>query len=165
MKKKRLAQLLSENCNFVDDFNSSQIPLDAVFVFGRKAPCNTAENLMIQRMKNIHSNNYVTAYVFDEQSTTAGNWRPASTPTTNRLSRVVKQREELIIYPKARFEFVYNGEKDIFLQGQLAICLHVPSRQIIEEKQNLKKGEYQTKQRCFDIDTKLNKTQAVRTIV
>jgi predicted GIY-YIG superfamily endonuclease len=134
-KQQRLAYLLSENCNFVDDFNSVTIPEDAVFIFGRRAPCHAAENLMLDRMKSLHVNNYVIAHANDEQSTTAGNWRVAAAPTTRRLSKIIKRKEELLFYPKARFEFTYNGEKDQFMQGQLALCMQVPSLQSIEDNE------------------------------
>lgn len=135
--RNRFRHLLYENCNFVSSFDDSTIPRDAVFVFGRKSPCNEAETIMIERMKSIHSGDYVVSRAIDEESTTAGNWRPASSPTTKILGRKVKSRHDLTFFPTARYEFTYN-KSGRFSQGQLCLLLDVPTQHQIDTQQSIR---------------------------
>jgi predicted GIY-YIG superfamily endonuclease len=130
IEKKKLADLLDKSCTFVDAFDDLRIPHDAVFVFGRRAPCEEAERIMLNRMRRIH-NDFVVSFSFDEESSIAGNWHPASVPAKTILSRKVKQRSKLSLYPGARYEFAYNI-KNKFSQGQLAILLHVPHQESVQ---------------------------------
>ncbi len=129
--KNRLAQLLRENCRFVADFNDPGIPEDAVYVFGRKAPCREAEKHMLDKMRVLHCNNCIECLATDEESSTGGDWSPASQPTTKRLETKVRRSQLLLFHPKARFEFTDNDTN--FSQGQLALLLTVPDGDTISK--------------------------------
>ena len=131
--KKELRDLIANNCNFVRDFQDEKIPQDAVFVFGRKEPCQAAEDLLLQRMKTVHANTCKIVVSYDEESTTGGNWKLAGEATSKGLTRNMKHRKEVLLYPKARFEFTHVL-KNKFNQGQLALLLEVPSDQHLQEK-------------------------------
>ena len=131
--KDELKDLIGENCHFVGSFRDKRIPKDAVFVFGRKAPCRAAENLLLERMKTVHFGNYRTVLSFDEESTTGGDWQLASEGTSKALDRSIKHRRELLLYPNARFEFTHVL-RNKFNQGQLAILLKVPTEEELMEK-------------------------------
>ena len=73
-------------------------------------------------MRRFHGNACISAQCHDEESTTAGNWGPASSVTSKSLDRRVKQRSLLLFYPNARYEFTHVS-KGQFNQGQLAIML------------------------------------------
>jgi predicted GIY-YIG superfamily endonuclease len=127
-KTQRFRHLLTEHCNFVSSFDDPTLPTDAVFVFGRKAPCEAAEQIMLKRMKFLHEKTFIVVKSIDEESTTAGNWHQASVPTIRKLNQKVKNKQGLVLYPNAHFEFTYN-EKDRFSQGQLGILLTVPTKE------------------------------------
>ena len=135
-EKLELRELIGTNCNFVRSFRDKRIPTDAVFVFGRKEPCQAAENLLLQRMKIVHAGSYKVVTSFDEESTTGGNWKIAGKATCKALNRNTKHRQELVLYPNARFEFTHVL-KNKFNQGQLALLLEVPSDQHLCEKKPL----------------------------
>ena len=135
-KKERFRDLLTKHCTFVPSFDDPRLPADAVFVFGRKAPCDAAEEIMLRRMKTLHTETFVVVQAIDEESTTAGNWRKATIPTIQRLGKRIKRRQGLVLYPKAHFEFTYN-EKYRFNQGQLGILLSVPPRQQLQEHRSI----------------------------
>ncbi len=63
-------QLLEENCTFLDNFDDPRIPNDAVYVFGRKDPCRAAENILLERMRKLHSSVFRIVPSHDEESTT-----------------------------------------------------------------------------------------------
>jgi hypothetical protein len=135
-KKKRFRELLTNHCNFVSSFDDPTLPSDAVFVFGRKGPCEAAEQIMLKRMMSLHKDTFVSVPSIDEESTTAGDWRQATIPTIRRLNKKIKQKKDLILYPNAHFEFTYN-EKNSFNQGQLGILLTVPTQQHLNERLSL----------------------------
>ena len=130
------AKLLENNCLFVKTFDDPLIPNDAVFVFGRKEPCRAAEAILMERMKRLYPNEYQLINCHDEESTTGGNWHDASEGTRLRLDRNIKQRRQLVLYPRARFEFTHVV-KNKFNQGQLALLLDVPPDEIINNQRAL----------------------------
>jgi predicted GIY-YIG superfamily endonuclease len=130
--KKRLSELLTQHCIFVPDFHDPSIPEEAVFVFGRKAPCREAENLMLNRMRILHAGSIMESLATDEESTTGGDWRGASNPTSKRLNSTLRRSSLLLLYPNARFEFT-NNEKH-FNQGQLALLIDVPDDNTISNQ-------------------------------
>jgi predicted GIY-YIG superfamily endonuclease len=134
--QKLFTTLLENNCIFVDSFEDPKIPNDAVFVFGRKEPCRAAEAILLERMKSLYSGQYRLVDCHDEESTTGGNWHDASEGTKRRLDRIIKQRREVVLYPRARFEFTHVV-KNKFNQGQLALLLQVPSDDHIRNKHPL----------------------------
>jgi hypothetical protein len=109
------------------------LPADAVFIFGHKAPCEAAEKIMLKRVMSLHRKTFLVVQSIDEESTTAGDWRQASVPTIRRLSKRVKTKQNLGLYPNAHFEFTHN-EKDRFNQGQLGILLAVPTKEYLQEQ-------------------------------
>jgi predicted GIY-YIG superfamily endonuclease len=135
-KTQRFRSLLTANCNFVPSFDDPSLPADAVFIFGRKAPCEAAEQIMLKRMMSYHNKTFIVVKSIDEESTTAGDWRCAAIPTITRLGKKVKTKQSLILYPKAHFEFTYN-EKNKFNQGQLGILLTVPTKQHLEDQRSI----------------------------
>jgi predicted GIY-YIG superfamily endonuclease len=119
----RFRHLVSTHCNFVDSLDHPSIPKDAVYVFGRKAPCEQAEELLLNRIRRSCTQVFLSNS-YDEESTTAGNWKQATQPVTKSLSKRLKRRKQLPIFHHGRYEFTYN-EPGKFQQGQLAIILDV----------------------------------------
>lgn len=112
---------IKENCKFVSSFEDPRIPEDAIFVFGRKKPCNVVEDSILRRIRNSGAQ-VVCVESFDEESSIAGNWKIASSPATTELSKRIKEKRELYLFEKGRYEFTYNLNGS-FQQGQLAILL------------------------------------------
>jgi predicted GIY-YIG superfamily endonuclease len=127
--KARFSILVREHFTFVNSFDDPKIPTDAVFVFGRKKPCEIAEQLMLKRIQS-QGRTILISQSMDEESTTAGNWRNASQSTKKSLSKSIKQRQDLGLYLYGRYEFTHN-EKNKFSQGQLGILLDMPSKESI----------------------------------
>lgn len=125
----RFVQLLTDNCTFVDSFDSPLIPSDAVYVFGRKAPCRKVEELIIRNLVKSGTTTLITSQSHDEESTTAGNWNKASLLIQKLLSNKLKMKKELPLFAKGRYEFTHNHQ-DKFRQGQLALLLDVDSDRI-----------------------------------
>lgn len=124
--KLRFEALLTTHCHFLDNFHDPRLPEDAIFVFGKKAPCREAEDIMLDRMKILYPRDHLFSKSIDQESSTAGNWKPASIPTQNSLNNRLKRKQQLMFYPKAKYEFTYNDEKLGFMQGQLAYLLDLP---------------------------------------
>jgi hypothetical protein len=132
-KKNRFAAILRDHGMFLQNWEDPTIPEDAVFVFSRKEPCAAAELVMIDLMKRRYEGIYRTVDCHDEESTTGGNWHHASEATSRRLDRKIKQRRQIVLYPKAKFEFTQISPGN-FNQGQLALLVDVPSDEDIERK-------------------------------
>ena len=132
-KKEEFKKLIRENCKFVDAIDSPDLPEDGIFVFGRKSPCRKAEELMLKRVKEKNGENLVLSRCLDEESSLAGNWKPASIPVIRALSRKVKRKEELYLFRKGRYEFTYNL-RGAFQQGQLAILLDFDEEDVLRKR-------------------------------
>lgn len=145
--KLRLAALLREHCVFVENFDDPRIPEDAVYVFGRKAPCREAEKMMIHKMRSLYGEACIDCVATDEESATGGDWRPASAPTKQRLATKEKRSSTLLFHPKARFEFTDN-EKN-FNQGQLALLLDVPDPDVVSTRRPLELWRGPTGEKSF----------------
>ena len=122
--KQEFKELIMENCNFVPSFDSPEIPDDAIYIFGRKAPCQKIEELLIKRMQAKDPHGLVLSISQDEESSVAGNWKVASLPVSQQLSRILKEKRELYLFKNGRYEFTHN-KIGSFQQGQLAILLEV----------------------------------------
>jgi predicted GIY-YIG superfamily endonuclease len=131
--EQRFKELLVNNCNFVSDFEDSRIPKDCVFVFGRKAPCQKAEEVLLRKLRDSRDSKVVMSPSFDEESTTAGNWKQASSPAQALICRKFKRKKQLPLFEKGRYEFTYNLQGK-FQQGQLAILLSVDENAIRNRK-------------------------------
>ena len=134
-KKSEFKTIIKEKCNFVSSLNDSRIPEDAVFVFGRKAPCKTVEESIIQRIRNSGAR-VLCSESFDEESSFAGNWKEATSPSSKQLSQKVKEKKQLYLFEKGRYEFTYNLHGR-FQQGQLALLLELDN-EAIRQKNELK---------------------------
>jgi hypothetical protein len=74
---------------------------------------------------------------FDEESTTAGNWKQASSPAEALISRKFKRKKQLPLFEKGRYEFTYNLQGK-FQQGQLGMLLYLLTKMPFEiENQSL----------------------------
>lgn len=132
-EEKEFQTLITDNCNFVNDFHDPMIPKDAIYVFGRKAPCQYVEKIVLQHIEETTPLGYIISKAYDEESSTAGNWKHASDPVQKRLNRNIKEKDILPIFEKGRYEFTYN-EKGRFQQGQLAVVLTVNKEAVIEQQ-------------------------------
>src|SRR5210317_402134 len=88
-KKEEFKMLIKQNCNFVSSLNDERIPDDAIFVFGRKSPCKSVEESILQRIKNSGAR-VVKSDAKNEESSYAGNWKVASAPASAQISKNVK---------------------------------------------------------------------------
>ena len=131
-KRQEFRNLLKANCNFVQSFDDPAIPRDAIFVFGRKAPCQKIEDLIVRKMRQSNAT-VIMAEAYDEESSTAGNWRGASPAASRMLSQKVKTKKELFLFERGRYEFTYNLRGQ-FQQGQLAILLSIDRQDVEKEK-------------------------------
>jgi predicted GIY-YIG superfamily endonuclease len=131
--EQRFKQLLVSNCNFVSDFEDSRIPNDCVFVFGRKAPCQKAEEVLLRKLRDSPDTKVVMSPSFDEESTTAGNWKQASSPVQALICRKFKRKKQLPLFERGRYEFTYNLQGK-FQQGQLGMLLSVDEDAIRNRK-------------------------------
>lgn len=126
-------KLIKTKFNFVPSFEDDSIPTDAIYVFGRKAPCKKIEELVIKKMKAIPGIKQVVSLAIDEESSKAGNWKPASDPAVKELSKKVKPQQELYLYENGRYEFTYNDPSGSFQQGQLAILLNLDEEAVMKK--------------------------------
>jgi hypothetical protein len=131
-KLNRFCQLLTCTCSFIDDVNDSRIPNSAVFVYGKREPCRTAEHTVIEKMKRCHGSNVRCSESMDEESTTTGDWMPASATSRNILNAKVKEPEHLYFYPKGRYECTFNHPKSKFSNSQLAMLFELPVQQSLD---------------------------------
>ncbi|CAJ1966419.1 unnamed protein product [Cylindrotheca closterium] len=128
-------EIVTKNCNFVSTFDDAQIPEDGIYVFGRRAPCESIENVLVKRMENEPTITLVMSPSEDEESSVAGNWKIASSPVAQELSRKLKQKKKLYLYKKGRYEFTHNLHGS-YQQGQLAILLDIDEGDV-DAKRNI----------------------------
>ena len=125
--------LVSQHCSFVESFDGSSIPQDAVFVFGRKAPCRKIEETILGKLQRESQGSVIFSQSCDEESTTASDWKSAGIAVSNKLSQKTKWQRNLSLFNKGRYEFIYNS-KGRFQQGQLALLLEVDRNAIVEKR-------------------------------
>ena len=89
-------QILISMCNFVHSFRDPSVPKNATYVFGKKEPGQALLREIVRDIKQNHTHRVVIAE--DEQSTRESSWTPATSHTTRRLNRSVKEPQELLLY-------------------------------------------------------------------
>jgi predicted GIY-YIG superfamily endonuclease len=124
--------LLIENCTFVADENSDEIPSEAMFVYGRRAPVKLAKNKAVEKLRESHHGNYSSRLSMDEECTTDGNWMTASATTVQQIDRKAKEPTSLYFFKKGLYETTFN-HKGKFSQSQLAILFDVPFQADLNE--------------------------------
>jgi hypothetical protein len=78
----------------------------------------------MDRMKCLYPGEYRQINCHDKESTTGGNWHDASEGTRLRLDRNIKQRRQLVLYPRASFEFTHVVKKKLIKGNLLCSWMH-----------------------------------------
>ena len=123
--KNEFRSLIARHCTFVSSFDDPAIPDGAIFLFGRKEPGKEQQARKMAQLR-AHGGIPVRA-ALDQETTTEGNWTPASTATKKRLDNKVREVRELYFFAGAAFEFTYI-KKNCFSTSQLALLMDAPSQ-------------------------------------
>jgi len=133
-KIKEFKQLVMTVMTHVDSFDDPVITPCMLRLFGKKDAIKAEEERMILSMENKYraTGQFLVSQADDWESKTTGNWGNASSVTSKRLSREVKEPEKLAFWPGAAYEVTFNG--DTVSQSQLCILDEMPSQTIIDNK-------------------------------
>jgi hypothetical protein len=58
-------------------------------------------------------------------------WIQASKVSSQAIDQKAREPKHLFLYPRANYEVTFNAPNGQFLQSQLALLLHVPSRDTV----------------------------------
>ena len=121
--------LISENCTFVDSWDSPVINERTYRLYSKKVPAKEALKQYAERVKRCFDRaNYVTSLASDVQKSRFSHceWYTASSNSVDEIELLLKEPTELIFFRGGQYEFTYNKE-DTFSQSQLAILFDLPS--------------------------------------
>jgi predicted GIY-YIG superfamily endonuclease len=131
-----LKTLMTENCTWVDSWDSKDIPKNATRCFGMRNPAQKAEARYVEQVRQDCARSgapFLTVQATDLQQPQQSHapWSPASFSVTKQLHRRVKEPEILAFFKFAAYEFTFN-ELGKFAQTQLAVLCDVPAQVTID---------------------------------
>jgi hypothetical protein len=134
---REMKELLSNTFNWAQSFDDPRLPMDAMYIFGKKEPGRKSIERHINKTKQKFRNQFLERKALDSESTLHGEWKPASSVISQQLTLKLKEPPVLYFYPFAIYDVTFNKGKD-HSQSQLALLLEVPSKQDIETFQPIK---------------------------
>ena len=121
--------LFVNNCSFVED--ASEVPIDALFVYGKNHPIKEECNRVHERVRQ--KPNVVVSKSNDFERNSQGRYIPATKFTTGTLNWKLREHSEVFFYEKARYRITYN-KHNCFSNGQLAFLPWKPDFDAISNK-------------------------------
>ena len=131
--RSRFVELFKTTFSFVRDLDDPSLPRSKLFVFGKKAPIREREKYMLDQLRDQPDLVYRISTAIDEERTIDGNFRAASSITSNCLDGKVKEPRNLVLYAGGRYQITYN-KPDNFSNSQLAMLFTLPTQRQLDSK-------------------------------
>ena len=128
--EKEWISLFTKYCSSVRE--ASQVPRDALFVYGKNGPIRMHQNKVIQRLRG--QPGVIFSHSIDLERNFQGRYTEGGKTAALNLNRRIREQDTIPLFKKARYRVTFNNHP-FHSNGQIAFLDKLPSNESVTNKQ------------------------------